>query len=222
MSNKSKSNFFAALDPFRLPTNRAMSLIRLVFAGVTIVSMSLTSTAAKADLFFDISENLATGQVDVVVSGSLDLDALAANPNAGVSPLLFLDPAGGLVSVGNPVGFDLFGVNTPFTPFGTGAQDLFGTGGTGDRVGLFTGQEIGLPAGYVSNTPLSGTSSFNGSFNSFGLIPGLFETPLDSGVATDSVFVNIGPIFVPEPSAFVLLTAMAGGLMTRRRRKPLV
>lgn len=217
MSNK--SNFFA-LALFGAPANKAMGLTKLVFAGVIIVSVSLASTTAKADLFFDLIENLSTGQVDVTVSGSLDLDALAANPAAGANPLLILDPAGGLVSVGNAVAFELFGVNTPFTPFGTGLQNLAGLNGTGDRVGLFTGQEIGLPVGYVSNTPLSGTASFNGSFSSLGLTPGSFLTPLDSGVATDSVFVNVGPFFaIPEPSALALLTAMAGGLMTRRRRK---
>ena len=220
MSNK--SNFFA-LALFGAPANKAMGLTKLVFAGVIIASISLGSTTARADLFFDLTENLATGQVDVVVSGSLDLNALAANPNTGTSNLIILDPTGGLVSVGNTVAFELFGANTPFTPFGTGPQNLFGTAGTGDRVGLFGGQDIGLPVGYVSNTPLSGTSSFNGSFSSLGLTPGSFLTPLDSGDATDSVFVNVGPlIVVPEPSAFVLLTAMAGGLMTRRRRKPLV
>ena len=32
----------------------------------------------------------------------------------------------------------------------------------------------------------------------------------------------ITAVTVPEPSALIMLTAMAGGLMTRRRRKPLL
>jgi len=207
-----KSHFFAAVN-----------LFKLAFVGVVVASVSLASATAKADLFFDLMENTSTGQVDVLLSGSLDLNALGGMANTGSNSFLFIDPMAGFISVGTAPSFDLFAVNTPFTSFGTGPQNLFGIGGAGDRVGLFTGQEIALPQGYISNDPLMGTASFNGTFSSLGLTPGSFLTSLDSGSATDSVFVNVGPVIVvPEPSALILFATMAGGLMTRRRRKPLV
>ncbi len=221
MSRKSK--FFTTVVPSCVHACTSLGLFHIALAGIFAVSLSLASSTAKADLFFDLAENLNTGQVEVSLSGSLDLNALGANPSSGSNSLLFVEPMAGLVSVGTAAGFELYDVNTAFTSFGTGPQNLFGSGGTGDRVGLFTGQQIGLPTGYLSNDLLMGTSSFNGSFSSLGLTPGSYVTSLDSGVATDSVFVNVGPVVVvPEPSALILLAVMTSGLMTARRRKPLV
>ena len=52
-----------------------------------------------------------------------------------------------------------------------------------------------VPQGYVSNSSLSGGSTYSGSFSSLGLTQGVYTTNLPS----DTITMNIGAVPVPAP-----------------------
>jgi len=110
------------------------------------------------------------------------------------------------------------------TAFGT--ADLFAPGdiNTGNIAGFLSAgaqSEVYLPRGYVSNTAISGATTWLGKdFSSFGLTAGQNYTwTWGVGASADSFNLQI----VPEPSTFVLCALGALGLAhaIRRPRRPL-
>ena len=112
-----------------------------------------------------------------------------------------------------------YGVNLDsWTPFGSGpAVGFFGSPTViGDRLGLFvnpSGPTLGLAASYESGDFFSGSSTFDGDFDSFGITPGLFVNRLDSGTAIDFIIINI----IPEPDSVILIFLGCMNLVWRRR-----
>ena len=90
------------------------------------------------------------------------------------------------------------------------------TGG-GDRVGLLGRRRIGVPIGYVSGDPLSGTATYTGNFDSIGVATGTFTTSLVRGAVTETIVVNVAG--VPEPSSATVIGLGMVVLIGRRRRK---
>jgi len=73
-----------------------------------------------------------------------------------------------------------------------------------------------IPAGYVSNAPLSTTSTWNGrTFASMGLVPGAYVWTWGSGGTADSFTLQIGAPAAPVPTmtewAMILMSLMLAG-----------
>jgi hypothetical protein len=162
---------------------------------------------------------------NVVMTGSgvIDLDGLTllgSGPLPGFG-IIWPDAAEILVGTGS---VDLYtGASGP-TSMGSGAESQATTGsggqfGVGDSTGTFI---IFTPAGYVSDTPLLSTSTFdNTTLAKLGLTPGTYRyTWAPSVTAADgSLTVNVSGV-VPEPSTWAMMAlGFAGiGLLAYRKR----
>jgi hypothetical protein len=94
--------------------------------------------------------------------------------------------------------------------------------GSGDAVGISGSvEDLFVPVGYVSDSPLSGTSTFNGTFSSLGATPGTYKWTWGSG-PNQNFTLQVGPVVVtPEPSTWaMMLLGFAGlGLAGWRHRR---
>ena len=180
------------------------------------VAIAVTFTAsANADVIFDIVETN-SGDVEVTLSGSLNLDATFGIEGFASLDTPFYLPSFGLVSVGNDQSVFAIIDAAGFTPFGSGGFDSWDVT-SGDRVALFTNPAISVPVGYVSGDALSGSGTkFGATFASLGMTEGEFVTTFTNGNNTDSVRVRVG--VVPEPGSFAVILAAGIATLSRRRR----
>ena len=82
--------------------------------------------------------------------------------------------------------------------------------GAGDRVGI-SSPFVAVPHGYVSDSPLSDTSTYlSQTFSSLGVTPGRYEWTWGTG-ANQSFTLVIGTA-VPEPSTWVMMVLGFAGL----------
>jgi hypothetical protein len=185
--------------------------------GVAML-IGLCAPSARAGYIVDLTQR--GGDVVATGSGSIDLTGLTLS---GESIALFaLFPAGGHIITG-PTTFlarDNYTGFTGPTSFGSGAP-TFANNGTGDSVGiLFDRGTLGVPQGYVSDTPLSSTSTYSSqTFSSLGATPGRYEWNWGSG-ANQNFTLVIGT--VPEFSTWtMMLLGFAGlGFVGYRRTRP--
>jgi len=159
-------------------------------------------------------------------SGSANLTALTfatgAAVGAQVSPSISLATVGPASLTGDSAYIGLSGPSN----FGAGGG-ANASSGSGSIFGLVgAAGRLLVPAGYVSGTALSGTSTFSGAtFASLGITPGTFTYGWGTGATADSLTVQVGPAAaaVPEPgSALAGLLALGvcfSGLVKRNRRQ---
>lgn len=160
---------------------------------------------------------------DVVFSASGTLDVSNLTSQGSLNLLAGIDFGAEFLLGADPNGFpavDYYGaigeVSPPAALFGV--DEFFRPQlGTGPRLGILDNPDdqadpaVVVPAGYVSGTALSSTSTFSGqTFASLGLIPGSYVWTWSG----DSVTLNI----VPVPAA-VWLFASALGVLGWLRRK---
>ncbi|MGH8324532.1 MAG: PEP-CTERM sorting domain-containing protein [Steroidobacteraceae bacterium] len=90
--------------------------------------------------------------------------------------------------------------------FGSGFFAL-ASSGSGDIVGIGAfGVDLVVPSGYVSDSALSDTSTYDGAtFASLGLTPGTYTWTWGSGPADGSFTIDVGTTAVPEPGSLALL-----------------
>ena len=109
------------------------------------------------------------------------------------------------------------GASGPAT-LGPGLNDVLGTMGSGDLFGIDASGHIGagpvvvVPAGYVSGASLSGSATFDATFASLGLTPGIYtyvwSAPVIPGVASSDgnlVIDVVSPGGVPETGTWVMM-----------------
>jgi hypothetical protein len=193
-------------------------------ATALVVLLGLSARPARAAMMVTI---LQSGP-DVVVSGSGTIDLSALTLLGG--PTL----AGGITPDAATV---ITGPSTPAVgdaeyagvigPSSVGSGGFAGpSSGTGMVFGVFGHfGALAVPGGYVSDTSLSGTSTYSGkTFASLGLTPGTYTYTWGTGNHADSLTVQIGPAATaaPEPASLTLLGI--GGLSLlgygwRRRRQ---
>jgi hypothetical protein len=166
---------------------------------------------ATAGVVINILEN--GSNVDVTLSGSIDTAALGAlqGQSTGFNGYL---PTGGNISM-NSSNSEYFAMDVNWTPFGPGGFGNWDVSG-GDAFHMFSNPVLGIPVGYVSNSPLSASASkLNSSFAALGFDIGTYVTTLTgpNGVS-DTVTVNVG---IPAPGSAALLGL--AGLATARRRR---
>ena len=108
---------------------------------------------ASAALIFDFRE--VSGNVEMTMSGSIDLDATLGPMSFAGNTITMVFPDRGSVLAGDAVHSNAYDTSAfDWTPFGSGTLAYFDAS-AGDRVSLFAFGELGLPMGYVSDAPLS-------------------------------------------------------------------
>jgi len=191
-------------------------------AYLAVLAFVLAPLTAHAGIIITVGE---IGD-DVVFSfyGNLDTDGLTPkfythghgifNGGANANSTLFTPDTAISFGVGNSMlGYEV----QSFAPTSTVNRVFFGST-AGDGFGLFSGNTLALPIGYVSQTNISGYLTLaSQSFDSLGLLHGTYETYLPS---QDFVRMEIGPaVRVSEPSALLLLGSGLLALLIARRRR---
>lgn len=179
---------------------------------------SVALSPAFAALTFTLTEN--SGGAVLTASGSVDTTGLIVGlPFSCASGLGGVNAAGVGLCVGADLGAAYTGSAGPMSgPISIGSGgDTFGTSTSGDSVFLVrpTGQ-IALPLGYVSGSPLSGTTTFAGAtLASLGVTPGTYTWTLQAaGGRTETVVLIAGApaTSVPTLGEYALM-ALAGLLV---------
>ena len=197
---------------FRSVLKTALSALALV-GLVAEFALLAPAQAAYVVTLQQVGANVvATG------SGTIDLTGLSFFGNGALfAPEI--SPRIGLILTGPSVPGSTYEGYTGPPNFGSGGPTL-PSSGSGDIVGInFFGTELEVPLGYVSDTALSTTSTYNNqTFASLGATPGTYVWTWGSGADADSFTVQIG---VPEPSTWaMMLIGFAGlGFAFRRSRR---
>ena len=134
--------------------------------------------------------------------------------------VILTGPTGSTADVGLYAGF------TGPTNFGSGRFFLANTG-SGDLVGIEAGEVGGVlavPPGYVSNTALSSSSTWNNAtFAILDVIPGTYVWSWGAGLPNQNFTLIIGGAGVPDGGSTVSLLGFALlGLAALRRKLPLL
>jgi hypothetical protein len=171
--------------------------------------------AASSQAAYTITFQQEGSTVVATGSGSINTGGLTFLKTSNIFvPKGDVAPYYGTAQVGVGSTYDIY--SAPLTPqmFGIGNGDTTLTG-SGDLVEVDPSDGLILvPAGYVSGSPLSGSSTFIGdSFASLPLIPGTYVESFGSGPTADTFTV----IVAPEPASLGIL-GMAGLALVRRRR----
>jgi len=198
---------------------------RMVGASAIGAAMLIgLSASARAGYVVDLTDT--GGNVVATGSGAIDLTGLESNVLTG--GMAFLNPSLGAIRTGPPPftpieGYDAVNGFTGPANFGSGGA-IVASSGSGDPVSFFFGfsasdNELDVPQGYVSNSALSDTSTYNGqTFSSLGATPGVYKWTWGTG-ANQNFTLVIGE--VPEPSTWaMMLLGFAGlGLAGWRHRR---
>jgi hypothetical protein len=198
---------------------------RMVGASAIGAAMLIgLSASARAGYVVDLTET--GGNVVATGSGAIDLTGLESNVLTG--GMAFLNPSLWAIRTGPPPftpieGYDAVNGFTGPANFGSGGA-IVASSGSGDPVSFFFGfsasdNELDVPQGYVSNSALSDTSTYNGqTFSSLGATPGVYKWTWGTG-ANQNFTLVIGE--VPEPSTWaMMLLGFAGlGLAGWRHRR---
>jgi len=165
--------------------------VKRLIASLCLLVLNIS--ASHAAVTINIVES--GGSVQAVFSGGINTSALGSPgpPSANISPFY-------LAGIGS---FATSGVKTPY-PTDAAAWTPYGPPNlvpidqwdstSGDPFAMYSGGTLGLPVGYVSQSPLSGTATkASSTFATLGFTPGTYVTTLTNGLFLDTVTINIGP-----------------------------
>jgi hypothetical protein len=157
-------------------------------------------------------------------SGSINMSTLggpvAVNYNQGTPMFSAFQ---GYLRIGSFV--DLYNTGSTSTPStfgaGGGVVPTLVAPGSNAFAADFVAKTLSVPTGYVSDSPISGSATFLGTYASNGMNTGTYMYSWMRGGLTDSVTLNIGSVAVPEPGSMAVLAigSIASGVAYRRRRK---
>jgi hypothetical protein len=173
--------------------------------------IGLSALSAQAGYVVDLTQQgsnvVATG------SGPIDLTGLTVF-RKGVAARTGVDPIDGILFTGGPARSGTFDIYQNFSGpggFGSGGPTN-ASSGSGDFVGIVSGSGfLNVPAGYLSDSPLSDTSTYlSQTFGSLGVTPGTYEWTWGSG-ANQNFTLVIGTV-VPEPSTWAMMLLGFAGL----------
>lgn len=187
----------------------------------------LCDAPAQAGYLVDLAQQGAN--VVATGSGAIDLTGLSFLYQSG--DVGFIAPNFAEIFTGpNFTPDDYYTGYTGPTSFGSGANGIAATTGSGDIVGvgqIFTGNSsllgiLAVPLNYVSGAPLSDTSTFTGqTFSTIGVTPGTYEWTWGTGANQN--FTLVIESAVPETSSWVMMIlgfCGIGFMASRRKSKP--
>lgn len=197
-------------------------LVSIIAAG-TLAAALAWSPAAKAAVVMTIEQ---VGS-NVVASGSGSLDVAGLTFDGNMVAFPFMLPVNGILLVGNPSSgtTDTYGPIAGPSNFGSGSL-AWADSATGDLIGVSSSSSfLGVPPGYLSGSPLSGTATFdNTTLANLGVTDGTYTWTWGSGDHADSLTLEIGASAitagVPEPStwAMMILGFCGIGFLAYRRK----
>jgi PEP-CTERM motif len=166
--------------------------------------IGLSAQSAQAGYVVDLTQ--VGGNVVATGSGAIDLTGLHSDGSGTTTAGLIARDG----QIGTGPAFPAF----PAVDFylGIGTAPSFGSGdftlassGSGDLVEISNlDGGLAVPTGYVSDTPLSDTSTYDGAtFASLGVTPGRYKWTWGSG-ADQNLTLVIGTV-VPEPSTWAMM-----------------
>jgi hypothetical protein len=186
-----------------------MTFIKGIASIGAAILIGLSAPSARAGYVVDLTQQgsnvVATG------SGPIDLTGLSFDGSL-INDLTNIDPSFGLIHTGPafPVEVDVYTGITGPTSFGSGGES-FPSSGSGDFVGVEQGFFLIVPTGYVSDGPLSDTSTYDGqTFKSLGATPGTYKWTWGTG-ANQNFTLVIGTV-VPELSTWAMMLIGFAGL----------
>jgi hypothetical protein len=199
------------------------------------IRCSLTFTAVAASLFcvrpaqaYTVTLDQVGANVVATGSGAINLTGLTF-VSGGLVATGAMGPNIALLTVADGTGLSQYtGFSGP-SSFGPGTI-INASSDSGDSVTIigaadFPGPGIFLPAGYVSGTALSGSSTYNSAtFASLGVTPGRCTWTWGTGLPDQNFTLQIGPVAgpsVPDGGSTVSLLGFALlGLAVLRRKLP--
>jgi hypothetical protein len=180
-------------------------------AAIALLSASALAGPAQAGYVVTLTQQGS----DVVATGSGPIDLTGLSLSVGAPLFSEMIPNDGAIVTGptsNEPILEYFGSAIPvLASFGSGGMSL-ASSGSGDMVGVVgVSNSILVPQGYVSDSPLSDTSTYAGqTFSSLGVTPGVYEWAWGSG-ANQNFTLDIGAA-VPEPSTWAMMALGFAGL----------
>jgi len=193
-------------------SKRSGILRRVLFC--ILGAVCLFGPQAKATFIATIDE--IGSNVVVAGSGTINFTALTFDLS-GVAITSSLSPQFALFNLASGTADQYKGINGP-TSFGSGGSS-FADSSSGNAVGLTgIGSRLLVPQGYVSNTPLSATSTYNNAtLASLGVTQGIYTWTWGTGMNADSFSIYAGvPVpngAVPETGSTLTLLLIPAGLM---------
>jgi PEP-CTERM motif len=178
----------------------------IVGAAAILISLSSAQAGYVVDLTQQGSDVVATGR------GAIDLTGLSFFQSLAQAPQL--TPVFGIILTGGGPGRDGYIGGAGPANFGTGLStppnstsgDAVGIGGAG---GVF----VSVPTGYVSDSPLSSSATWdNGTFSSLGATPGTYEWTWGVGANQNFTLVIGSSPAAPSEFAFQETPPESGSL----------
>lgn len=146
-------------------------------------------------------------------SGTIDTTDLSAT-GVGTYPTYMAPYSGTIITgpTGNNQVQPYVGISGPAN-FGQGGNS-FPTTGTGDLAGILYADNVIVPVGYSSGSPLADTATYNGaSFSSMGVTPGTYQWTWGAGTDADSFTLQIGTVPAPVIGHGLPVLLAVGGLL---------
>ena len=200
---------------------------RTSIVSSVLAAAAFLAAASQAQAGYVVTMQQQGSDVVATGSGSLDLSGLSYDTtNTQMAAVVLASMAAIGIGPASTLSYDLYpgSISGP-SSFGSGSI-TFASSGSGDITGYFGAfgyTDIYVPAGYVSGSSLSGSSTWSGTtLADLGLTPGTYTWTWSTvmlpvaptapgGGATDFFTLQIvAP--TPEPSTFGLFALTAAGL----------
>jgi len=184
---------------------------------IILTSSALTASSVSAAITITLEE--VGSDLVLEASGSVNLSALTYGDEVGYEGIIYPQFSTLVAGPAETVLGDAYEGTLSGDAFGSSIGPQFATGGSGDLIGIAFGfGNVVVPAGYVSGSPLSATSTFaNTSLADLDIAPGVYSWTWGSGADADSATLTA----VPEPATYAALAgafALGLALWNRRRR----